>query len=153
MLYYIILYFPTPIGRCRVLYIILYYICIIYYFIVLYYIGVGGDPWPISSLGALDGGSDRDKLLSVCLSSVCRLSSVCPPPATHPRPTRDPPQQMGRSMDRSRIDPGFYHILHDFTRCYTKIDKIRILARIFAPARITDRPKYIFFYYILYKFT
>ena len=40
-------------------------------------IGVGGDPRPISSLGALDGGSDRDKLLSVCLSVVCRLSSVC----------------------------------------------------------------------------
>ena len=55
------------------------------------------------------------RLSSVCLS-VCRLS--VPPP----RPTRDPPQQMGRSMDRSRIDPGsiqdfiiFYMILLNFT--------------------------------------
>ena len=44
---------------------------------------MGGDPRPISSLGALDGGSDRDKLLSVCLSSVACLSSVCRlPPMT-----------------------------------------------------------------------
>ncbi len=57
---------------------------------------------PISSLGALDGGSDRDKLSSVCrlsvvcLLSVCRLSSVCPPP----RPTRDD----DRHTDRRQTD-------------------------------------------------
>ena len=124
---------------------ILYYITLIFilYYIILYYIGVGGDPRPISSLGALDGGSDRDKFVSVvCLSVVC-LSVVClsvPPP----RPTRDPPQQMGRSMDRSKIDPGsiqdfirFYTILF----IYTKINKIHILGKMFAPARNTDRRK------------
>ena len=47
-----------------------------------------------------------------CLS-VCRLSSVCLSPP--PRPTRDPPQQMGRSMDRSKIDPGS---IQDFIRFY-----------------------------------
>ena len=49
-------------------------------------------------------------LSSVVCLSVCRLS--VPPP----RPTRDPPQQMGRSMDRSRIDPGS---IQDFIRFYT----------------------------------
>ena len=35
----------------------------------------------------MDGG-DRPRRRGVCLSVVCRLSSV-PPGATHPRPTRD----------------------------------------------------------------
>ena len=47
----------------------------------------GGSPRDISSLGALDGGIDRDAVASVV---VCRrLSSSVPPGATHPRPTRD----------------------------------------------------------------
>ena len=52
----------------------------ILYYIMLYYIIIlsewGGDPRPISSLGALDGGrTATDSCLSVCLSVVC-LSSV-----------------------------------------------------------------------------
>ncbi len=39
-------------------------------------------PWAHGPMGALDGGSDRDKLLSV----VCRLS-VCRPPRDPPTPT------------------------------------------------------------------
>ncbi len=35
----------------------------------------------------------------------------------------------------------FYYILHDVSSFYIKINKMHILARIFAPARITDRPK------------
>ena len=104
-------------------------------------IGVRRDPRPISSLGALDGGSDRDRFVSVvCRLSVC-LSSGCPPPATHPRPTPTNGSIHGSIQDRSRIDPGFYNILHDFTYFYTKVDKIHILARIFAPARHTHRRK------------
>ena len=95
-------------------------------------------PWAISSLGALDGGLDRDKLLSVCLSSVCPPRD---PPSNHPRPTPTNGSIHGSIQDRSRIDPGFYHILHDFTYVYTKINKIYILARNFASARITDQPK------------
>ncbi len=74
----------------------------------------------------MGGRTATDPCLSVCLSSVVCLSVVClaPPP---PRPTRDPPQQMGRSMDRSRIDPGsiqdfiiFYTCLLNFTLKFIK---------------------------------
>ena len=59
---YTIIYY-TILQYTILQYTIIYY-NILYYNII--YSEWWGDPRPISSLGALDGGSDRDKLLSVC---------------------------------------------------------------------------------------
>ena len=121
-------------------------------YIYIYISEWGRDPRPISSLGALDGGSDRDRFVSVvCRLSVC-LSSVCPPPATHPRPTPTNGSIHGSIQDRSRIDPGFYQILHDFTYFSLKSIKYTFWPGIL-PLQESPTGKQTCFYYILHYFT
>ena len=125
------------VSYCTIWYhIVQYYIIlliILYYNILYYIIGVGEGSTAYFIPGRVGWGVGPRQI------RVCRLS--VPPPATHPRPTPTNGSIHGSIQDRSRVDPGIYHILHDLTTFYTKIDKIHMLARIFAPARNTDRRK------------